>query len=59
MWVFDHFHIADFGSEVLLKWRVFGELFFGDDFDCEGKVVVFDAVGQKYSAETATTNFFY
>lgn len=59
MRVLDHFHIADFGSEVLFKGRVFGELFFGDDFDCEGEVVVLDAVGQEYGSETATTNFFY
>ena len=57
MWVFYHLHIAHLWSEVFFKTGMFGELFFRDDFDSEGKVVVLDAISEKYCTKTAATDF--
>lgn len=57
MRVLNNLHVINFRREVLFQRRVFGELFFGDDFHGKRQVVILDAVGQKDSAETATTDF--
>jgi hypothetical protein len=57
MGVLHYFHVVDLGGEVLFEGGMLCELFFGNDFDCEGEVVVVDAVGEEYGAETATTDF--